>query len=187
MDGVDGREHALAFRLDASFDVDAAVEKRLLAVGGELFDVGDEHARLPLGDGTARLNGVDHEHELFEGEIASLDGIFHGVALVGFDVDVEVAQRLDIVVDAFAFCRYPIRSKPLDDLRHGKAVLGVGFLLKDFPEIENFELRLAVVRHNSRFLEGRNNDMHPHCSRWEEECPIVSVSDSKDRHIMSAR
>ena len=108
MDGVDGREHAFAFRLDASFDVDAAVEKRLLAVGGELFDVGDEHARLPLGDGTARLNGVDHEHELFEGEIASLDGIFHGVALVGFDVDIEVAQRLDVVVDAFAFGGYPV-------------------------------------------------------------------------------
>ena len=163
------------------------VEKRLLAVGGELFDVGDKHARLPLGDGTARLNGVDHEHELFEGEIASLDGIFHGVALVGFDVDVEIAQRLDVVVDAFALGGYPVRIEPLENLRHGKAVLGVGFLLKDLPEIENFELRLAVVRHNSRFLEGRNNDMLPHCSRWEEECPIVSVSDSTDRHILSAR
>ena len=54
------------------------------------------------------MNGVNHEHELFEGEIASLDGIFHGVALVGFDVDVEIAQRLDVVVDAFAFGGYPV-------------------------------------------------------------------------------
>ena len=57
---------------------------------------------LAVGDGSARLNGVDHQHELTEGECAAFDGVLHGIALVCFDVDVELAQHVDVGVDALA-------------------------------------------------------------------------------------
>lgn len=56
-------------------------------------------------DGSARLDGIDHQHELVDCEITSLDGVFDGIALIRLHV-YELAQRLDVVVDAFVFGRH---------------------------------------------------------------------------------
>lgn len=155
MDDIDRPEHALALRLDASPHVDAAIEKQLLAVVRKLLDVGDEHLCLLVGNGPTGLNGVNQKHEFAEGEVTSLDGVFYGAALVGADVYVELAQRLDVGVDAFALRVYAVLVESLDDLRHRKPVLGVRFLLQDFQEVEDLYLCFAVICHGMHHL-GRN-------------------------------
>ena len=116
----------------------------------KLLDVGDEHLRLFVGDGPTGLNGVNQKHEFAEGKVTSLDGVFYGAALVGADVYVELAQRLDVGVDAFAFRVYAVLVESLDDLRHRKPVLGVCFLLQNLQEVEDLYLCFAVICHGMR-------------------------------------
>ena len=155
MDDIDRAEHALALRFDAPPHVDATVEKHLLAVVRKLLDVGDEYLRLLVGDGSTGLNGVNQKHEFTKGKVTSLDSVFYWATLVGADVYVELAKRLDVGVDAFALRVYAVLVESLDDLRHRKPMLSVCFLLQNLQEVEDLYLCFAVICHGMHHL-GRN-------------------------------
>lgn len=149
MDGIDRGKRAFALRFDTPLHVNPAIQQHLLVAARKLFDVRDEQLRLAVRDGSARLDGIDHQHEFVDREITSLDGVFDGIALIRLHVYVELAQRLDVVVDAFAFGRHAVFRQPLDDLRHGQAVRNVGLFLQNLQEVQDFHFRFAVASHGT--------------------------------------
>lgn len=144
---VDAREHAVVFRGDAPRNVYATVEKLALVVACEKLQVRRERVRLATREELARLHGIDEQHELRQREIAPRDGVLHGASLVGLDFDAEVAQRLYVAIDALSLGGDVELVEALDDARHRDAVLGVGLVFQDLLDVEQLELRLAVVRH----------------------------------------
>ena len=129
--------------------MDAAVEDLAVLFVREPLDAPHEAVRLPLGDGAAGLDRVDHDHELFEGKLVGHDAVLHGACAVRSHVDTELAQRVEVRIDALSLCRHAVLGEPLDDLGHREAVLGVGLFPEDLEQVENLDLRLAVVRHRA--------------------------------------
>ena len=83
-----------------------------------------------------------------ESEVAPLQRVLHRRALVGTHVQAELAQRLDVAVDAFALGRDALCLQPLEDLRHREPLHGIGLLLEHPHEIQQLEL-LTVDGHGS--------------------------------------
>ena len=102
-----------------------------------------------MGDGSAGLDRVDHDHELFEGKLVGRDAVLHGARAVRANVYAELAKRVEVRVDALPLGRDAMLGEPLDDLGHREAVLGVGLFPEDLEQVENLDLRLAVVRHRA--------------------------------------
>ena len=106
-----------------------------------------------IGDGFQECCLVDaHEGRKFfkcvgAVEDAPLDGVLDGIALVGAHIDVELAQHLDVVVDALPLGADAVFCQALDDLRDAQAVLRIGLLLLYLQQVMPLQLRLACVRH----------------------------------------
>lgn len=132
--------------------MDSAIELLLLVIRGKRLHVRDQHAALPLGDSATRLNSVDHQHKLADGEITLLYRVLHRTALERAHVYVEFPKGVEVGIDAFALGAYAVFGQTLDDLRHGESMIGIRFLLKDLLQIQDLELRFTVVRHASSTL-----------------------------------
>ena len=135
MDGIDSMKNTAILRFDAPRDMDASIEQMLFVVGSKLLDIGDERLCLFFGYRATRLDGIDHEHKLSDGEIPSLDRVFNGIALVGLDIDIEFTQDVQIGIDALALCGNAVGIQAFDDLRHGEPVFGVGLFLEDLQKV----------------------------------------------------
>ena len=144
---VDGLEDAVPLRSDAPLHVDAAVQQRALVVARQQLQVRRERPRLPTREELARFHGVHQKHQLGQREIAPGYGVLNRVALVGLNVHPEVAQRLDVAVDPLALRRNLEFVEPVQQLAHRQAVGLVGLVLQDSAEVEQLQLRLAVVGH----------------------------------------
>ena len=127
--------------------MDATVEDLAVFFVRETLDAPYEAVRLPLGDGAAGLDRVDHDHELLEGKLVGHDAVLHGARAVRAHVDAELAQCVEVRVDALSLGRHAVLGKPLDNLGHREAVFGVGLFPEDLEQVENLDLGLAVVRH----------------------------------------
>ena len=151
MDLVDVSKDAPVLRLDASHDVDSSVELLLLIAVCKRLDACNEVSGLPLRDGTAGFDCIDHEHEPAEREVGMCQSVARRMRAIGLDCDIEIAECLDVAIDALALCLYAIRLELLDELCHRESMLGVGLLLEDLPEIEDLELLVSGLGHVSSF------------------------------------
>ena len=150
MNGIDRFQNALVRRFDAADHMDGAIELRTIELHRQGLHLVDQKLRLPVADSAARLHGVRDQHELGGAQIARIQTVFHGIALVGFDIDAELAQRLDVLVDALTLGAYLVFAETLDDARHGHAMFGIGFLLKNLKQVQNLDFRGFIIRHDSR-------------------------------------
>ena len=139
--------------------MDAALERLALVDARERRELLHQARGRPLGEEAARAHRVDEQGELGEVEAGLLHRVLDGRALDGGYGAPELTQGVEVAVDALALGRYAEPLEPLQDLGHGQAVLGVGFLVEHSVQVEELELLFPVGRHGnlpSRALGGAN-------------------------------
>ena len=114
---------------------------------GQPFQLADQGVALLLGDEPGGLDGVHEQLQLGELKVPLPHEPAGGPALLALDIQPELAQGLQVVVNAFALGFDVVFGQLLDELGHGDGVVLVGLAKEDPIEMEQLGLLVGAFCH----------------------------------------